>query len=712
MAEESTAGIPSARAVTVLRREFSTGGFGYGLRQQFLKATVTAKALSTTDWAAIDAMLSTLIPRSDGEDAPVSSIADLIIRWTAELQRAGGQPVFDQGRLLGARDGVLLLALPTVNVDAAGMALGIVVDLLCDLLGGGIQEPQAVENAKARVAAFVDRYVGVRFGGSNTRHFLQAAYDSRMPWFRIATEVFQIGMGSRARWLESTLTDVTPAISMRLARSKMAAAAVLRQAGLPVPRHMAVDSPDGAAAAAIKIGYPVVVKPSDKDGGVAVAAGLTDEIGVSRAYEAARAVSANVMVEEHVDGRDFRLVVHNGRMIWALERVPGGVTGDGISTVAQLVERLNQEPARALRADAPLKPLLFDREAAELLAEYGMTPQTVPAAGERIRLRRAANVASGGTPQGVFDQVHPDNRLLAERAAAALRLDLAGIDLLIPDISRSWKETGAAICEVNAQPTIGNTTSKHLYGQILRTLVEGEGRIPIAMVVGAGADSPVPALVARILEAAGLRTAVASSRQAGSGGRILHDAPPNLFASALTPLIDRDIDAMVVAVSDSSVLRTYMPFDRCSTVVLAGTRFDGVDLDPAALDHLALVLLPISLGGVVVDSRAAAWRRLIGSLRNARVVLSSAGGEMAAVREHVKAGHDAVIVDRSGGGWLLRVGGDVIDLASLGGGSSQIACTAEDAALAAAAAWSMGYGPDIIRRGLAGIRLVVAGAAA
>lgn len=712
MAEQDTAGLSSRRAVAILRQEFSPGGFGYGLRQQFLKATVTCRAVPQADWAHIHAAISAVVPRSANEpDAPVSSIADLIIHWTAELQRAGGQPVFGLGRVVGARNGgeLVVVALPTHNVDAAVAALPIIVDLLAGLLDGDAAETEVLDDARRRIGAFVERFSAIRSGGSNTPHFLRAAYDNRMPWLRLAAEVFQIGMGSKGRWLESTLTDATPAISMRLARSKLAAASILHQSGLPVPRHQLVKSADEAVAAARHIGYPVVVKPADRDGGVAVAAGLTDDSGVIQAYGAAAAASPNVMVEKHVEGRDFRLVVHNGRMIWALERVPGGVTGDGASTVAQLVERLNREPARAVRADAPLKPLVFDREAAELLAEHGLTLQSVPAAGERIRLRRAANVASGGTPEGVFEQVHPDNRLLAERAAAALRLDLAGIDLLTPDISRSWKETGGAICEVNAQPTIGNTTSKHLYGEILRTLVDGDGRIPIAMIVGDRSDSPVPALLARILGAAGLRTAVASSRQAINGSRILHDAPGTLYAAAFAPLIDKETDALVVAVSDSSVLKTGLPFDRCTTIVLAGTRIDGAEVDPAAVTSLGRLLLPISLGGLVVDSRASAWRQMTDSIRNARVVLASAGTGLAAIGEQTKAGQVAVLVDQTDGSWRLSVAGAVIDLAGLDQGDSpRIACAPDDVALAAAAALSMGLGPGMIRRGLVGIRLVVA----
>lgn len=709
MSGQTTLGTPSRRAVAVLSREFSIGGFGYGLRQEFLKAVVAARIPPDVDWSVVDAALSEVIPQSVNEQ--VSGIADRIIHWTAELQRAGAQPVFDRGRVVGihTESATMALALPTLTVAAANDALSIVVGLLADLLDGVVPVPDVVREARVTVDAFIGRYEITRSGGSNTPHFLRAAHDSKLPWTRVAGEVFQIGMGSRARWIDSSLTDVTPAISLRLARDKLAAADVLRQAGLPVPRHQLVKSDDEAAAAAARLGYPVVVKPADRDGGIAVAAGLKDEAGVRLAYAAARAASPNVLVEKHVEGRDYRLVVHNGRVIWALERVPGGVTGDGASTVAELLDTLNREATRAKRADSPLKPLVLDREALELLAEGGLSLQSVPAAGERVRLRRAANIASGGTPEAVFDRVHPDNRRLSERAAAALRLDIAGIDLLIPDISRSWKETGAAICEVNAQPTIGSTTAKHLYGEVLRSLLDGDGRIPIAMILGVAADSPVPALVARILSAAGLRTVIADQAR---GDEIARDSANGVFGTARRALMDRDTDALVVAISDQSVLRSGVPFDRCTTVVLAGTRFEGQSMDPEIYKAFGRLLLPSSLRSVVIDARAAAWRNFMGLVNNARVVLSGAGAE-AAVRDHVEAGHDAVIVDRSGGGYRLVVGREVIDLVDRASGDGpRIACTPDDVALAAAAAWTMGYGAEIIRRGLVGIRLDTADAAA
>ncbi len=707
-------------AIGLGRREFAVGGFGYGLRQEFLKVEVSLRAPADYDWRAVDEAVDAVIPTSDaGEPAPRTP-TDRIIRWTAELQRAGGQPVLDNGKLIGgnATSGLYVLALPTSKVEAASEALLIVVKLVNALIEASPPFTEQIAEARARVTGFIKTYSALRVGGSNTPHLIRTAFDNRIPFYYLTEDVLQFGMGSKARRLESTLTDATSAIAMRMARNKFAAASVLRQGGLPVPMHHLARSANEAVSIAEDLGYPVVVKPVDRDGGTAVAAGLTDEAGVRAAWDHARTASTYVMVEKHVHGRDYRLVVHDGKLIWALERVPGGVTGDGITTVAGLLERLNAEPARAQRADAPLKPVVFDREAAEMLASCGMTLESVPAKGERIRLRRAANVATGGTPEAAFDRVHPDNARLAERAACLLGLDLAGIDLLIPDISTSWREGDAAICEVNAQPTLGYTTSKHLYGQIVKSLVKGDGRIPIVLVAGAAPDSAVPALVARILVASGLRTAVASARGCMNGNKLIHPAPQSVFESARAALIDRDTDALVVTVSDASVLATGLPFDRCSSIAMAGRHFDAAAGD--GIVPLARMLLPVSLGGLAVPSDLVEWRPVLAQLRNARVVMSTAGDDAATLREHLPPGGETAVLRPAGDGWRLMLGGAEIDIggvapnASPSGAAagSPAACSPEEVALAAATAHSFGVRPEFIRKGLLGLIIARTGKAA
>lgn len=568
---------PPGRKLAV-ERVLAFRGHCYGLRHPVLLASLSAGQWPAgIAFAALNARLGEIAgehaapespPPASQADDPVA-LALLLLHWMHRLQRAAGLPVFEAGRVVGgsAQQGSVIVALPApagsgpANADALhGLA-----NAFDAVLSGASPEP-----VLAGFGALREALAAHAPSGSNVPRFLRAAFDMGIPVAAIPGQLFQFGQSARGRWLDSSFTDRTPRISARLARNKMLAAEVLREAGLPVPAHRRVDSAQAALDAAAALGYPVVVKPADLDGGAGVAAGLTTPAQVRAAYDSAARLSRNVLVEKHVEGRDYRLVVFQGALIWAIERVPGGVTGDGANTVAALVARVNADPRRGTGATSPLKRIALDDEALELLAASGMAPDSVPRADEFVRLRRTSNIATGGTPVAALDRVHPDNRLLAIRASAALGLDLAGIDLLIPDIARSWREHGAAICEVNGQPNLGQTTSAHLYGLILRSLVTGDGRIPIVVIVGDDPDGGLAGEIADGLRAAGLTPGRASRDGVSVGDDVVLDGPAGVFEAGRVLMRDRGVDAAVVSIDDRSVLGTGLPFDRFDVLVIAG----------------------------------------------------------------------------------------------------------------------------------------------
>jgi len=405
--------------------------------------------------------------------------------------------------------------------------------------------------------------------GGNTPRFLRAAHELGIPVMALAFEGYQYGHGARAQWLESTLTLQTPGLAVALARDKLASAARLRQAGLPVPAHQAVSGADEAVRVASRLGYPVVVKPVDRDGGLGVSVGLETEDEVRMAFAGASAVSARVLVEKHVVGRDYRLTVLDGKLLWAIERIPAGVIGDGVSTVEELVARENQDPRRGDGPHAALKRLALDDEARRLLAVQSLAADAVPACGQEVRLRRIANVNGGGRPVAVNERVHPDNAALAVHAVEALRLDLAGVDLLIPDIARSWRETGAAICEINAQPQLGATTAPHLYGEILRSRLGGDGRIPIVVILGDAGSPALSELFVMQLRQRGWTVGWCDRRGAGVDDEwLVRDG--GIFASGQVLLTHPRVDALVLAIHDDELLQTGLPMDRFHWLVLAG----------------------------------------------------------------------------------------------------------------------------------------------
>ena len=173
---------------------------------------------------------------------------------------------------------------------------------------------------------------------------------------------------------------------------------------------------------------------------------------IETAFAKAREHARTVLVESFIEGFDHRILVTNGEMIAAAKRIPGHVVGDGKLTIEQLVDEVNRDPRRGVGHEKVLTRLEFDHQAEKLLQLNGYSRDTVPRTGNVVYLRRTANLSTGGTAIDVTDIVHPDNREMAIRAVRGLGLDIGGVDFLTTDIAESYRDTGGAICEVNAGP--------------------------------------------------------------------------------------------------------------------------------------------------------------------------------------------------------------------------------------------------------------------
>lgn len=373
-----------------------------------------------------------------------------------------------------------IVGLPAISeeIGAPQAAFGLACELMNQLAAGNRISANAVSD---HINKLVSRFRKMAPAGVNSLRFLQAAHEMGIPWRHVANNVYQFGWGSRSRWLDSSFTDETSTISASLARDKVASAKVLRAIGLPVPRHQLVGSAEQAVKVADALGYPVVVKPANLDGGLGVMAGLRDAQAVVKAFALTAKYSKRILVEQFVEGEDYRIRICTCEVIGAVIRKAAAVVGDGMKTVQALIDATNAERARSTRPlelghEHGTKPIVVDEEVQSWLTAQGLTLDSIVPRGHKVRLRGAANVNLGGTTWDVTERAHPDNLKLALRAAAALRLDVAGVDLLLPDIGQSWKVTGGAICEVNGQPQF---SSGDAHRKVLARLVKNQGRIPV-----------------------------------------------------------------------------------------------------------------------------------------------------------------------------------------------------------------------------------------
>lgn len=309
----------------------------------------------------------------------------------------------------------------------------------------------------------------------------------------------QFGEGRHQHHNNNIMTDITPEIGGRIAASKQLTSMMLARLGLPVPDNAQVTSAEEAVAAARRIGFPVVVKPDGSGQGRGVTVGVTSDEEARTAFAFARRFGRDVLVERFVVGDDHRLLIVEGRLVAAAQRIAAHVVGDGTSTIARLIEARNREPHRRPKGFDTRVQISIDGEVERVLSAAGMTLQSVPEAGATVPLRRTANLSTGGDALDVLDRVHPENRAMAELIARITRLDIIGIDFLTPDVGVPFHAIPCAINEINIQPGLDphgmpDEIRETVSQAILATLIpEGPPpSMPIALIYG-GQDAAVAA---------------------------------------------------------------------------------------------------------------------------------------------------------------------------------------------------------------------------
>src|SRR4029079_13633635 len=368
--------------------------------------------------------------------------------------------------------------------------------------------------------AFIKRAERTAFGPS-TQAIVDEAVSRDIPWIRLNQySLVQLGQGVHAKRIRATMTSETSSIAVDIASDKDLTTKLLGAAGLPVPKQESVRSVDAAVAAARRIGFPVVVKPLDGNHGRGVCLDLQDDDEVREAFPIAEGQSrrGTCVVESFVTGKDYRCLIIDGRMAAIAERVPASVTGDGRSSVRELVDLTNADPRRGVGHEKVLTRIKVDEAAEEILAGQGHVLDSVPAAGETVKLALTGNMSTGGISIDRTFEAHPENVEIAEEAARMIGLDIAGIDFICPDIAEPVRDTGGAICEVNAAPGFRMHTHPTVGEQqyVARPVVDSmfpagaPSRIPIIAVTGTNGKTTTSRMITHVFKGMGRKVGMTS----------------------------------------------------------------------------------------------------------------------------------------------------------------------------------------------------------
>ncbi|WP_052813311.1 hypothetical protein [Desulfonatronum thioautotrophicum] len=475
----------------------------------------------------------------------------------------------------------------------------------------------------------------------------------------------QIGQGRRGVLIGPGFISSTSHLGRELAGNKVYAGRCLAAHGLPTAMQLTAAGEENVVRAAEEIGYPVVLKPVRGRKGKDVLVALRGAGQVRAALKLVGRDRHRVLVEQFLLGRDYRLLVIKGVFAAAALRVPPQVVGDGVRSVRELISMTN---ARDRRHGWMLGvvPITVDEEVQRVLADQGVALDAVPETGRRVLIRYSATGES--LSEDVTPLVHPDNRALAETAARACRLDLAGIDFNSPDISCSWKDNGAAIVEVNAGPAM----DIHVYPlqgarpRINRRLIRAclpahaPSRIPVIMVTGAGPKGDCSAWIANLLSLLGHQVGTPQGQDLLSD----LDDQDQVHAPIIALLADRNVSAAVFEITPNIVAEFGLPVDRVAVTVLVDEQ-DGIE--PAVrktqpgdvLERVHHLAVDTACAAVVIDGIQAGLRRAVQHVPPGQVGyvwLEAPGTDPGPLHAHLQAGGWAVIPEsgQEGTAWIMH----------------------------------------------------------
>lgn len=266
---------------------------------------------------------------------------------------------------------------------------------------------------------------------------------------------------------QATKTSLDNYASVLLMENKVLTKDVLAQAKVSVPRGYVlhqIEDLDALPPLPVKL----VVKPNNTNFGLGITileASYTKKM-LEEAVSYAFTYDRSVIIEEFISGLEYRFLVIDGKVEAVLHRRAANVVGDGVSTIAQLIEEKNQNPLRSKNYQTPLELIEVDSVLIDYLTTQKLNLQSIPLKDERVFLRENSNISTGGDSIDVTSKMHPSYKHLAQASAKALNVNITGVDMMVRDLSQAASDDNYAIIELNFNPAI------HIHTYPL----EGEGR--------------------------------------------------------------------------------------------------------------------------------------------------------------------------------------------------------------------------------------------
>jgi cyanophycin synthetase len=510
--------------------------------------------------------------------------------------------------------------------------------------------------------------------GPSTKAILNEAKKRDIPFRAIDNNsFFQLGYGKYQKIIRATLSSDTSIIGIEIADDKELTKKILAGQNIPVPTGKKIANSNELQAAIDMIGFPVCIKPANGNHGRGVTTNINSYKAAVTAFEFAKKISTHAIVEKFLKGSDYRFLVINYRLVAVARRIPAMITGDGKSTIEQLIQQVNEDPRRGDEHEKILTRIEIDGATLALLALQNLGIHSVLQQGEVVFLKNTANLSTGGTARDVTHLVHPENIFLAERIARLVNLNICGVDIIASDIREPITVATGGVLEVNAAPGLRMHLSptKGLPQNVAEPIIEmlfpsgSSSRIPIVAVTGTNGKTTTTRLIAHLAKLAGHTVGYTTTDGIYLGNQKVVTGDCTGPTSAATVLRDSCVDFAVLECARGGILRAGLGFDKCETSIITNIAGDHLGLeDIDSIEKLARVKSVVAHS--TTDSGYAILNADddivfgLGRELSCNIALFSVKERNERVRQHCSKGGIAAIIEKGyfticKGGWRTRI---------------------------------------------------------
>ncbi|MEQ9670333.1 cyanophycin synthetase [Coleofasciculus sp. G2-EDA-02] len=511
--------------------------------------------------------------------------------------------------------------------------------------------------------------------GPSTEALVKEADARGIPWLPLsARAMIQLGYGVHQKRIQATLSNYSGILGVELACDKEGTKKILFDAGVPVPRGTTVCYLDELEGAIEELGgYPIVIKPLDGNHGRGITIDIRTWDEAEKAYDRAKDISRAVIVERYYPGFDHRVLVINGKVEAVAQRIPARVIGDGKSTVEQLIEQTNRDPNRGDGHDNVLTKIVVDHTSLSVLERQGYSLDTVLKEDEVCYLRATANLSTGGIAIDRTDDIHPENVWLAERVAKIIGLDIAGIDIVTPDIAKPLRDIDGVVVEVNAAPGFrmhvcpSQGLPRNVAAPVMDMLFPPgqQSRVPILAVTGTNGKTTTTRLLAHIYKQTGHVVGYTTTDGIYIGDHLVEKGDTTGPQSAQVILKDPTVEVAVLETARGGILRSGLAFDACDVGVVLNVSADHLGIgDIDTLDQMgnlkSVVAESVSPSGYAILNAEDPLVTAMAQRVKGHVAFFSMNPDNEVVQAHTRQGGLAAVYENGylsliRGEWTLRI---------------------------------------------------------